>query len=65
MNEPTITINGRTCSPGEVTTIRAALTSLQFDLDKPNALGPDHHGRAMVENYLRCLTTIVCKLHEP
>ena len=52
MNEPTITINGHQLTEGQAMTVRVALGSLLMDMQEPDALGKDYHGRFMRNAYI-------------
>ena len=50
--EAVVTINGRTLTNTEVSTLRNAMSSFIMEMDKPDALGTDSHGRFMRASYL-------------
>lgn len=52
MNEPTITINGRTLSEAQAMTVRVALNNFATQL-AAKGLGKDEHGKAMTAGYLQ------------
>ncbi len=62
LSEPTVTVNGQLLTEGEVITIRVALNSFRSDMQKPNAMGDDDHGRAMQEGYARCALATLVKM---
>ena len=62
MNEPTVTVSGQRLSDGEVMTIRVALNSFISDMQQPNALGGDEHGKAMASGYQKCATATLVKM---
>lgn len=43
-------------------TIRVALNSLMSDMQKPNALGDDEHGKAMASGYQKCAYATLVKM---
>ena len=53
--EPDITINGRKLTPGQAMTVRVALNSFLADLQNPEALGDDDHGREMTRLYVQAI----------
>jgi hypothetical protein len=48
---PTIHINGEPLSPGEVESLRCAVTEFHGEMCDPLALGNDEHGRTMTRLY--------------
>jgi hypothetical protein len=61
-NEATVDVNGHRLSVGEVMTIRVALCSLVSDMQQPNAIGDDDHGKAMAIGYVKCAMAILSRL---
>ena len=59
MNEPIITINGRTLTVAQAMTMRVAVASMLSEMSNADALGKDEHGRAMVVGYQANLHAIV------
>lgn len=51
IDEPKITINGKPLTSGQSMLVRVAVTSFHTEMQEPNALGDDEHGRAMVKGY--------------
>jgi len=50
-NEPNITINGKPLTSAQSMLVRVAVTSFHSEMQEPDALGNDEHGRAMVKGY--------------
>jgi hypothetical protein len=50
--EAVVTINGRTLTNAEVSTLRCAVSSFIMTINEPDALGNDEHGRFMRASYL-------------
>lgn len=61
MTEPTITINGQVCTPGEAMTLRVAIESFAQDL-RENGLGEDETGKALTLGYLRNIDLLRLKV---
>ncbi len=51
MSEPRITINGVQLDGAQAMTIRVAIASLLVELQDPDHLGADEHGRFMTKAY--------------
>ena len=49
--EMKIVINGVELTDAQATTLRVAILGFDDRLRKPNALGPDRHGRRMTQLY--------------
>lgn len=54
MNEPTITINGKTLTENEAMTVRVAIESLSMEL-RANGCGDDEHGKLMSATYWKAI----------
>lgn len=65
MNEPTVIVNGQRLSDGEVMTIRVALNSLISDVQQPDTLGVDEHGKVMASLYQKCAQSTLVKMSNP
>ena len=50
--EAVVTINGRTLTNVEASTLRCAVSSFIMTMNEPDALGDDEHGRFMRLSYL-------------
>lgn len=50
--EAVVTINGRKLTNTEVSTLRCAMSSFIMEMNEPDALGTDSHGRFMAASYL-------------
>jgi hypothetical protein len=50
-DEPDIIINGVRLNTAQAMTVRVALTSFGLEMNEPDALGDDEHGRAMSKLY--------------
>lgn len=51
MKEPEITINGIRLSESQAMAVRVAIDSMFIEMNNPEALGPDDHGRKMASGY--------------
>ena len=51
MTEPTIIIGDKMLNEGQAMTVRVALNNFLIDLQDPDGLGEDEHGRAMTAAY--------------
>ena len=58
VQEPIITINGVQLGIGHAMTLRAALNCFSRELDGPNALGDDEHGKKVVNLYKKRIREI-------
>jgi hypothetical protein len=51
MTEPTIIIGNKMLHKGQAMAVRVALNNFLIDLQEPDSLGDDEHGRAMTTAY--------------
>jgi hypothetical protein len=56
---PTVHINGEPLAPGEVESLRCAVTALHSEMSDPLALGNDEHGRTMTGYYRQHMERIL------
>jgi hypothetical protein len=64
MSEPTIIIGNKMLHEGQSMTVRVALNNFLLDLQEPDALGDDEHGRAMTALYKERLIEVL-KMMQP
>lgn len=57
--EPTITINGVTLNNAQAMVVREAVASYHSDMQDPDALGDDPHGRRMTVLYREHMDAII------
>jgi hypothetical protein len=60
--EANVTVNGKRLTIGEVMTLRVALTTFASNMQKPDSLGDDEHGKAMREGYLHWANATLDKM---
>lgn len=62
-NEPSITINGKTCHDGEAMTLRVAIEDLAVRMSKKNCLGKDEMGESIRKGYMDSVYSIRTKMY--
>lgn len=58
MRKSCVTINGKTLTDAEAEVVRVAVSSMLMEMQTPDALGKDEHGRAMVALYRKTLRDV-------
>ena len=59
MTEATIIIGNTMLTEAQAMTVRVAITDFLAEMNDPNALGDDFHGRAMTKAYRERLCEII------
>ncbi|MFQ6550473.1 hypothetical protein AADZ90_021225 [Aestuariibius sp. 2305UL40-4] len=59
MAEPNISINGTRLTEGQAMAVRVAIASYLSEMQNPDALGDDRHGRNMAAAYKDRLSEVV------
>ena len=64
MSEAHIVINGITLASGQALALRVACVAYLMEMEQPDALGEDEHGRAMALGYTeRLMEVLGCIAH--
>ena len=57
-NEPVVTINGKTLTPGQAMTVRVAINGFLAEVQHDDYLGTDQHGLEMTRLYRKACNEI-------
>jgi hypothetical protein len=59
MEEASITINDRQLSTAQAMAVRVAVSDFYAEMQDPDALGDDEHGRAMTKAYRERIAEVI------
>lgn len=58
MRKNCVVVNGKTLTDAEAEVVRVAVSSMLMEMQTPDSLGKDEHGRAMVALYRKALRDV-------